>query len=256
MEFIDSHCHLYAQQYIEDRDEVIKNAQTLGIQKVVLPNIDLQTLEDMWPLVDKDPSKFFPTIGLHPCSVDQDYKKTLNQLRKKLESQKYVAIGEIGIDLYWDKAFFNEQKDAFLIQCQWAKALNMPIIIHSRDSFDEIFELIDSIHDKNLFGVFHCFTGNKAQAQKILNYGNFYLGIGGVITFKNSGLTKSLENVPVEKILLETDAPYLAPQPYRGKRNEPKFLMHIAEKLAEVYKMPLSEIAKITTKNSETLFGI
>lgn len=256
MKFIDSHCHLYAQQYIEDRAEVIKNAKNLGIEKIVLPNIDTQTLEDMWPLVDSNPAMFFPTLGLHPCSVDENYKKTLHQLRQNLESQKYIAVGEIGIDLYWDKAYVNEQKEAFLIQCNWAKELKLPIIIHSRDSFDEIFELLDGIHDNDLFGVFHCFTGNTQQAKKVLDYGNFYMGIGGVLTFKNSGLAKSLANVPIEKILLETDAPYLAPQPFRGKRNEPKFLIHIAEKLADVYQMPLAEIAKITSKNSETLFGI
>ena len=256
MEFIDSHCHLYSDQFSEDRNEAIKNAKTLGVTKIVLPNIDVESVQGMWELCEKDPSMFFPAIGLHPCSVKEDYKEQLQILRQSLNDNKYVSIGEIGMDLYWDKTFINEQKDAFLIQCQWAKDFDLPIIIHTRDSFDEMFELLDSVHDEKLRGVFHCFSGTQLEADKILAYGNFYLGIGGVVTFKNAKLDKALVNVPLNKILLETDSPYLAPTPHRGKRNEPKYLWNIGEKLADVYNVSLAEIAEITTANSKSLFRI
>lgn len=256
MEFIDSHCHLYSDQFADDRAEAIQNAKTLGVSKIVLPNIDAQSVAGMWDLCHSDPKMFFPAIGLHPCSVKADFKSELKLLKESLQDNTYIAIGEIGMDLYWDKTFVNEQKEAFLEQCKWAKQNNLPIIIHTRNSFDEIFELLDSIHDENLRGVFHCFSGTQVEADKILTYGNFYLGIGGVVTFKNAKLDKALVNVPLHKILLETDSPYLAPTPNRGKRNEPKFLWHIAEKLAEIYSVPLAEIASVTTNNSNTLFGI
>jgi TatD DNase family protein len=256
MEFIDSHCHLYSDQFSDDRQEAINNAKALGVSKIVLPNIDADSVAGMWDLCRADPHMFFPSIGLHPCSVKEDYKEQLSILKQSLETNTYVSIGEIGLDLYWDKTFFNEQKEAFLIQCQWAKEHNLPIIIHTRNSFDEIFELLDSVHDEKLRGVFHCFSGTQVEADKILTYGNFYLGVGGVLTFKNAKLDRALVNVPLNKILLETDSPYLAPTPHRGKRNEPKFLWNIAEKLAEVYSVPLAEIAAVTTKNSNTLFGI
>lgn len=256
MEFIDSHCHLYSDQFSEDRDEAIHNAKTLGVSKIVLPNIDSESLAGMWDLYRKDPKMFFPAIGLHPCSVKENFKTELELLSDSLSENKYVAIGEIGMDLYWDKTFVNEQKEAFLIQCQWAKDYNLPIIIHTRNSFDEIFELLDSVHDENLRGVFHCFSGTQVEADKILTYGNFYLGIGGVVTFKNAKLDKAIVNVPLSKILLETDSPYLAPTPHRGKRNEPKFLWNIAEKLADIYNVTVAEIAEATTNNSNTLFDL
>lgn len=256
MEFIDSHCHMYSDQFSEDRKEAIENAKVLGVKKIVLPNIDVDSMEGMWDLCKSDPTLFFPTIGLHPCYVKEDYKTQLDIMFSSLQENEYMAVGEIGMDLYWDKTFVNEQKEAFLLQCEWAKTFDLPIIIHTRNSFDEIFELLDSVHDESLRGVFHCFSGTQVEADKILTYGNFYLGIGGVITFKNAKLDQALVNVPIAKILLETDSPYLAPAPNRGKRNEPKFLWNIAEKLAEVYELPLTEIARITTANSETLFGI
>ena len=256
MEFVDSHCHLYSEQFNDDRSLAISEAKTLGVSKIVLPNIDSNSLDGMWDLCTNDPQMFYPALGLHPCSVKENYLSELQVLRSSLESKKYVAIGEIGMDLYWDKTFIDQQKDAFLTQCTWAKEFDLPIIIHTRDSFDEIFELMDSVHDETLRGVFHCFSGNKEQADKILSYGNFYLGIGGVVTFKNAKLDKAIEHVPLEKLLLETDSPYLAPSPNRGKRNEPKFLWHIAEKIASIYNVPLSEVAQITTANSMKLFGL
>lgn len=256
MEFVDSHCHLYSEQFNDDRSIAISEAKTLGVTKIVLPNIDSQSLDGMWDLCTNDPQMFYPALGLHPCSVKENYLSELQVLRSSLESKKYVAIGEIGMDLYWDKTFIDQQKEAFLTQCAWAKEYDLPIIIHTRDSFDEIFELLDAIHDDSLRGVFHCFSGNKQQADKIVRYGNFYLGIGGVVTFKNAKLDQAIQDVPLDKILLETDSPYLAPSPNRGKRNEPKFLWHIAEKLASIYNVPLSEIAKITTANSTKLFGL
>lgn len=256
MEFVDSHCHLYSEQFNDDRSIAISEAKTLGVTKIVLPNIDSQSLDGMWDLCTNDPQMFYPALGLHPCSVKENYLSELQVLRSSLESKKYVAIGEIGMDLYWDKTFIDQQKAAFLTQCAWAKEYDLPIIIHTRDSFDEIFELLDAIHDDSLRGVFHCFSGNKEQADKIVRYGNFYLGIGGVVTFKNAKLDQAIQDVPLNKILLETDSPYLAPSPNRGKRNEPKFLWHIAEKLASIYNVPLSEIAKVTTANSTKLFGL
>ena len=195
-------------------------------------------------------------MGLHPCSVKEDFEKELNSIKTYLYNGNYIAIGEIGIDLYWDKTTLTIQKKAFEEQINWAKELHLPIVIHARDSYEEIFEVLDKIHDSSLFGVFHCFTGSLKQAKKIIDYGNFKMGIGGVVTFKNGGLDKTLQNIELKHLMLETDSPYLSPSPYRGKRNESTHLKLIAEKLAIIYNCTFEEIAEITTRNAKMLFKL
>jgi TatD DNase family protein len=195
-------------------------------------------------------------MGLHPGYVTENWEQDLAIIRKALDENKHIAVGEIGMDLYWDKTFIEEQKMAFRIQIEWAKEFKLPIVIHARDAFDEIFEILDELNDANLTGVFHCFTGTLEQVQKIQSYGGFYFGIGGVLTYKKSDLPLVLVDIPLEQILLETDAPYLPPIPHRGKRNESKFLLHVAEKVAEVKNCSLVEVARITSENAQQLFRI
>jgi TatD DNase family protein len=195
-------------------------------------------------------------MGLHPGYVTENWEQDLVIIRKALDENKHIAVGEIGMDLYWDKTFIEEQKMAFRIQIEWAKEFKLPIVIHARDAFDEIFEILDELNDANLTGVFHCFTGTLEQVQKIQSYGGFYFGIGGVLTYKKSDLPLVLVDIPLEQILLETDAPYLPPIPHRGKRNESKFLLHVAEKVAEVKNCSLVEVARITSENAQQLFRI
>ncbi len=252
----DTHTHLYSEQFKDDIDEVVQKAINLGISRFFLPNIDSNYTNALLALVKKYPDNMFPMMGLHPCSVKADYQQELAQVEKMLSEHQVVAIGEIGIDLYWDKTFLKEQQAAFRYQIRLAKANNLPFVIHCRDAFDEIFEILDEENDENMRGIFHCFTGNLEQAQKIINYGGFKLGIGGVVTFKNAGLDKVVEQLNLEHIVLETDAPYLAPVPYRGKRNESAYLVEIATKIADLKQVSLEEVAKITTSNSKTVFGV
>ena len=255
MTLIDTHTHLYSKEFDEDRDAVIEKAISTGIDKFFLPNIDLDSVEGMHDLVLKYPKHCFPMMGLHPCSVDGDFEKTLATLNQYFSTQKYYAVGEIGIDLYWDKTFINQQIEAFKIQIAWAKEHKLPIVIHVRDAFNEVFDVIDELNDDRLFGIFHCFTGDENQAKKILNYGGFKLGLGGVLTFKNSGLDKTVENIALNDLVLETDSPYLAPTPKRGKRNESGYLINIAEKLADIHQISLDEVAQVTSKNAKSIFG-
>ena len=252
---IDTHTHLYSDQFDEDRDEVILNAINNGVDKLFLPNIDLESIDGMHALAKKYPNNCFPMMGLHPCSVGEDYKTVLNEMKTHLENNKYIAIGEIGMDLYWDKTLKNEQADALKVQIEWAKQMKLPIVIHVRDAFDEIFEVIDPLNDDTLTGIFHCFTGNIDQANKVLNYGGFKLGLGGVLTFKNSGLDKVVDQIDMEHLVLETDSPYLAPTPLRGKRNESSYLLKVADKLSDIYGVSIDEIARVTTTNSMEVFG-
>ncbi len=252
----DTHTHLYSEQFKEDIDEVVQKAIKLGISRFFLPNIDSSYTNTLLALAKKYPDNMFPMMGLHPCSVKADYQQELEQVEKMLSEHQVVAIGEIGIDLYWDKTFFKEQQTAFRHQIRLAKANNLPFVIHCRDAFDEIFEILDEENDENMRGIFHCFTGNLEQAQKIINYGGFKLGIGGVVTFKNAGLDKVVEQINLEHLVLETDAPYLAPVPYRGKRNESAYIIEIATKVANLKQVSLEEVAKITTANSKTVFGV
>lgn len=257
MIFTDTHSHQYHNKYKEDRDETILRAIDNGVTRIFLPNIDLDSIPQMKSLVKRFPDNCFPTMGLHPTDVKKDgYLDVLAKIKTELDSQKYYAVGEIGIDLYWDKTTLEIQIEAFKMQIQWAKDKKLPIIIHARDSFDEIFEVLDEVNDEKLFGIFHCFVGTEEQAKRIINYGGFKLGIGGVVTFKNSGLSESIKNIDLKHIVLETDAPFLSPTPHRGKRNESSYIPLIADKLATIYRVQIEEIARITTENSVEVFGI
>ena len=256
MHLVDTHTHLFAQQFDEDRSEVVHRALEKGVQQMLLPNIDNSSIQPMLNLCAKFPNNCFPMMGLHPCDVKENYLEELVIIEEWLQKEKFVAVGEIGIDLYWDKRTLAIQEDAFLKQVELAKKYKLPIAIHVRDSFDEVLAIVDEMNDNNLSGVFHCFTGNEAQANHIINYGGFKLGIGGVVTFKNSGLDKTLSTISIEHLILETDSPYLAPTPYRGKRNESSHVVLVAEKLAEIYGKSLEEIADITTQNAKELFKI
>jgi len=252
MYYIDSHAHLFLDEFNEDRKEVIEISIHQGIQKMMLPNVDSSTLQNLLSTCQIAPESIFPAIGLHPCSVKENYNTELDVIHNSLKNVKAYAIGEVGIDLYWDKTYFKEQIKALEIQINWALELNIPVILHCRESFDQVYEIVKKY--KNLRGVFHAFTGNNIQAQKVIDIG-FYVGIGGIVTFKNSRLDKVVSEVPLEKIILETDSPYLAPVPFRGKRNEPSYLKYIAEKLSDIYDISLEEVVKTTSTNSEKLFA-
>lgn len=254
MNFIDTHAHLYLDKFEDDIDQVIANAIESGVTKMFLPNIDSQTISAMNHLVERYPENCYPMIGLHPSDVKENYEEELAIVQKESETGKYIAIGEIGIDLYWDKTFLKQQQEAFAFQIELAKSLNIPVAIHARDSFDEIFEVLDQHNSDRLSGVLHCFTGNLEQAQKVIDYGNFKLGIGGVATFKNGGLDKVIPHIDLQHLILETDAPFLAPKPYRGKRNESQYIPIIANRIAELKGMKIEEVAETTTKNALQLF--
>ena len=217
MHLIDTHTHLFAQQFDEDRSEIVNRALEKGVQQMLLPNIDSSSIQPMLNLCTEFPNNCFPMMGLHPCDVKENYLEELVIIEEWLQNEKFVAVGEIGIDLYWDKSTLSIQEDAFRKQVELAKNYRLPIAIHVRNSFDEVLAIVDELNDDNLSGVFHCFTGNEAQANHIINYGGFKLGIGGVVTFKNSGLDKTLSTISIEHLILETDSPYLAPTPYREK---------------------------------------
>jgi TatD DNase family protein len=252
----DTHAHLYSEEFKEDVDAMISRCIEKNISRIFLPNIDTKSIEPMLALCKKHPENLFPMMGLHPCSVKENYLSELNIIQQELEKNTYYAIGEIGIDLYWDKTFIEEQKNAFRTQIKWAKERKLPIVIHARDSFKEIFEIVDEENDEQLTGIFHCFTGTIEDAKKIINYGGFKLGIGGVVTFKSSGLDSVLKHVDIKHLVLETDAPYLAPVPYRGKINESSYVELVALKLCDIYDLSLTEIANITTQNAIEVFGI
>ena len=250
----DTHSHLYDNKFTEDRADMIVRAFEENVQRIFIPNVDQHTVKCMMDIVAAHPQKCFPMMGLHPCHVKEDFKAELAVLKTHLDAGGFCAVGEIGMDLYWDKTFVEEQKEAFRIQIHWAKERGLPIAIHCRDAFDEIFEILEDEKDELLRGVFHCFTGTIERAQRAIDL-NFYLGIGGVVTFKNGKISEFLNSIPIERIVLETDSPYLAPSPYRGKRNESSYLKIIAEKIADLYKIDLDEVSKITQKNSLDIFG-
>lgn len=226
-----------------------------GIVKMMLPNVDDTTVGPMLSLADAYPEHCLPMIGLHPTSVDESYRQKLDLVKETLGTRKFWGIGETGIDLYWDQTFLRQQIDAFRLQIELAKEFQLPLVIHARNSFSEIFEIMDQDNDESLKGVFHAFTGNKAQASRILDYG-FKIGIGGILTFKNAGLDRVAVDIALEHVVLETDAPYLAPVPKRGRRNEPAYLIYIAERLAEIHGMSLDTIAEITSRNAAALFNL
>ena len=254
VQIVDTHSHMYLSQFNKDRSVAIERAIELGVDRIFLPNIDSGTVDSMMDLVEQFPNNCFPMMGLHPCSVKENVEDELTRIKSYLDKGKYWAVGEIGIDLHWDTSFLEEQKVAFRKQISWAKEKQLPIVIHARKSFDEIFEIVDELNDDKLWGIFHCFTGSYEQAKKILDYGGFKLGIGGVLTYKNAGLAETVARLNPADLVLETDAPYLSPVPYRGKRNETSYTYHVAEKLAEIYNMPLQEIALITTASAHQVF--
>tara|TARA_R110002049_G_scaffold305865_2_gene503407 strand:- start:1358 stop:2128 length:771 start_codon:yes stop_codon:yes gene_type:complete len=256
MTYTDTHTHIYSDKFIDDQNAMIDRALANGVSRMFMPNIDLDSISGMHVLADKYPNNCFPMMGLHPCDVKENVNEVLAELKVLINQRNYVAIGEIGIDLYWDKSFQSEQDLAFRTQIEWAKEMNLPIVIHCRDAFDEILAIMDEVNDDRLKGIFHCFTGTLEQANHILSYGGFYLGIGGVVTFKKAGLDKVVEQLSINNLVLETDAPYLAPTPYRGKRNEPAYIPHIAEKVADLLGLTLKEVADKTTENSKTIFGV
>jgi TatD DNase family protein len=251
----DTHTHLYYETDNTKRDELIERCKENHIGRLFLPNVDASSVPLVFSLVKSFPDICFPMLGLHPCSVKPGWADELNAFKTVIDEHKIVAIGEIGIDLYWDKTTLTEQIQAFKTQIAWAKELKLPIVIHSRDSFNEVYEVLKQEQDENLRGIFHCFTGTLEQANKAIDL-NFYLGIGGVVTYKNSGLDKVVEQIDLKHIVLETDSPYLTPVPYRGKPNESSYLIYIAQKVAELHQTDLETVAEITTGNSKRIFGV
>lgn len=251
----DTHTHLYSEAFSEDRDEVIRKALSLGVKRFFIPAIDSEYTEGMLQLERDFPDNIFLMSGLHPTHVKENYLAELKHVEEMLEKHKFYAVGEIGIDLYWDKSFLTQQQDAFKRQIRIAKQHDLPIVIHCRDAFDEVFEVLESEKDDKLFGIFHCFTGTEEQALKAISY-NMKLGIGGVVTFKNGKIDKFLKNIGLEHMVLETDAPYLAPVPFRGKRNESAYVVNVLNKMAEVFEVDENEVARITTQNSVQVFGV
>ncbi|MDG1777841.1 MAG: TatD family hydrolase [Flavobacteriaceae bacterium] len=251
----DTHTHLYSEAFDMDRDEMMSRGLEAGVSRFFVPAIDSTYTEAMYALERKYPEHVFLMMGVHPIHIKEDYKKELNHVKTALKQRKFAAIGEIGIDLYWDKSTLKQQQDAFRTQIQWAKHYQLPIVIHCRDAFDEVFEVLEEEKSEDLFGIFHCFTGTMEQAHKAISY-NMKLGIGGVVTFKNGKIDQFLEQIDLAHIVLETDAPYLAPVPYRGKRNESAYILEVLEKLSLIYGKSMEEIAQITTNNSKNIFKI
>ena len=255
MQIIDTHTHLYLDQFKEDIDKVISRAKENGVKKFIFPAIDSSHFQDMHNLKNKYPESIYLMTGLHPTNVKENYKEELGFVTKTLKNHNYVAVGEIGIDLYWDKSFLMQQQEAFRFQIRLAIKNDLPIVIHCREAFDEIFEILNEENCDTLRGVFHCFTGDLNQAKKAISLG-FLLGIGGVVTFKNGGIDKFLNQIDLKHIVLETDSPYLAPVPFRGKRNESSYIIYVLEKLSELYKVPKEEIASVTTNNAKKMFSL
>ncbi|MCX7743723.1 MAG: TatD family hydrolase [Flavobacteriales bacterium] len=253
---IDTHAHLYEDVFIEDRAEMILRMQSAGVAKAFLPNVDDTTIEPLLNLCNRYPELFIPMMGLHPCSVKENWKYSIAIIEKALFTAptRYAAIGEVGLDYYWDKTFIPMQQEAMILQAEWANELNLPVILHSRNSMDDLILLLSRKIKVNRTGIFHCFTGSLEQAKRIIDMG-YYLGIGGVVTFKNANLPEVLKAIGPERLVLETDAPYLSPTPHRGKRNESSFITLVAAKLAEIFEMPFSKIAEITTRNALKIFN-
>ena len=251
---IDTHAHLYLEQFDDDQEEVMQRAHAAGIHQILLPNIDSNTIAAMHALERTYPDRCKAMMGLHPCSVDENLEQELAIVEQQLAQRPYVAVGEIGLDYYWDKTHITQQKEAFRIQTVWAHERELPIVIHSRDSIDDILNELEKLALPGLRGVFHCFTGDTTQIQRILDL-SFFMGIGGVLTFKNGGLDKVAPSIPLDSIVLETDAPYLTPHPYRGKRNESSYVTLVAEKLADILSIEVEEVAQITTRNAKDLFA-
>lgn len=251
----DTHTHLYSDAFDEDRHDMIKRAISQNVSRFFIPAIDSGYTDAMLKLESDFPDHMFLMMGLHPTSVKDNYKEELQHVEDMLAKRHFYAVGEIGIDLYWDTSTLDIQKDAFKYQINLAKQYGLPIVIHCRDAFDDIFEVLEEVKDEKLFGIFHCFTGTLEQAHQAISY-NMKLGIGGVATFKNGKIDQFLSTIDLKHIVLETDSPYLAPKPYRGKRNESAYILKVLEKLSEIYSVSEEKIAEITTQNSKEIFGI
>lgn len=255
IEFVDTHTHLFVEEFDGDRAAAVQRAAAEGVSALCLPCIDASSLPAINEMCNNYPGLCHAMIGLHPTELGYDYRKTLDELYAHLKNgSKFIAIGEVGLDFYWDDTRKTEQTDAFEHQIAWAAEFGLPLAIHSRNAFNELCAVMDSKRSMGLSGVFHCFSGSADEAHRLLGYEGFFLGIGGVLTYKNSGLPKALENVPLERIVLETDSPYLAPVPKRGKRNESSYLPFVAQRLAEIYNCPLEHVAEVTTANAHALF--
>ncbi|WP_255434161.1 TatD family hydrolase [Carboxylicivirga sp. M1479] len=253
---IDTHSHIYLPEFDDDRDDVIARAKNDGIEHILLPNVDGETIDSMLLLEKQHKNFCIPMMGVHPTSIKADYQKALDLVKMHLDKRPYIAVGEIGIDLYWDKTYYQEQMLAFEQQIIWAKELNIPIVIHCRDAFNEVFEVVEKQLDDKLKGVFHSFTGSQKDADRILRYKNFMLGINGVATFKNTHLREVIKEVPLNKMVLETDAPYLAPVPHRGKRNEPAYITKVAATIAMAKERDIKDVKQQTTANAKSLFAL
>lgn len=255
MTFTDSHTHLYLDAFDEDRSAMVRRAIAAGVGRMLLPNIDARSAGPMLDLCGSFPHNCFPMIGLHPTSVKDDYREKLKLLEPHLDNPGFVGIGETGIDLYWDKSYLKDQVRAFETHIQWAEERNLPLVIHARNSFQEIFEVLDRSETEKLNGVFHSFTGGQGELEKALSYG-FMIGINGIVTFKNSDLPSLVGSIPADRLLLETDAPFLAPVPYRGKRNESSYLVHIASRVGEILNLSTEETGELTHRNASRLFKL
>lgn len=252
---IDSHAHIFTEQFKRDINTILENAAAANVGKICMPNIDEKSINPMLKLSETYPDICHPMMGLHPSSVTADYNEQLTRIKAYLDNgTDYLAVGEIGIDLYWDKSLKQEQIEAFKIQVEWAAEKELPIVIHCRDSMDLVIEILEEMAIQDLTGVFHCFTGNIEQAERIFNLG-FYIGLGGILTFKNSGLDKVVESIDLSRIILETDSPYLSPTPHRGRRNEPAYVKYVAEKLSEIKGESVEKVAEITTENVMNLYN-
>jgi TatD DNase family protein len=254
IQLIDTHCHLYGLEFAQDIRAVIERAENEGVQRFYLPAIDSEVIDAMLQLEQDFPGKCFAMMGLHPCSVKEDHQQELALVSEWLSKRPFKAVGEIGLDYHWDKTFIEEQKQAFHQQIEWALEYKLPIVIHSRESMADSIQIVKEHQKGSLRGIFHCFTGTLEEAQQVIDLG-FYLGIGGVVTYKNTHLREVVKAVSLDHIVLETDAPYLSPVPFRGKRNESSYLKYVIEKIAEVKEIPVSEAAAITTKNAKKIFG-
>ena len=256
MKIIDTHTHIYSKEFDSDRSNIIRRAKEAGVKAVLLPNEDSGSIEPINRLCEEEPGFAYPMIGLHPTCVNNSYTKEIRAIEQSISKHKYYAIGEIGIDLYWDKSFFKEQKLIFEEQLQWSIDLQLPIAIHTRNSFNEVLDSIHKVGANKLKGVFHCFGGTMEEWNEISKLTAFYVGIGGIVTYKNSALNETLKHIPVEKIVFETDAPYLAPTPYRGKRNEPSYILETAKKVAECHNIKTEDMVNYSYQNSLRLFNI
>lgn len=251
--FVDTHAHIYADEFNADRTDMLRRCEEQGVKRIYMPNVDHASIDKMMDLESRSNGHCIAMMGLHPCSVKKDFQRELYLVEDWLSKRKFSAVGEIGTDLYWDKTFWEQQQEAFIIQVNWAKQYQLPIIIHCRESIDQTIDLVGKLRDDKLTGIFHCFSGNADQARRIINMG-FLLGIGGVVTFKNGGLDKVLPEIDLKHVVLETDSPYLAPVPHRGKRNEPAYIPLVAKRIAEIKSTSIESVMEQTSTSASQLF--